>query len=289
LSGAPTLEGGIGRDERAGLFKLGNGGGWSVGAHLWAGPGSGTHRRHHRLDNLRCGGADRGGGSGILDNGPGRRGNQRLAPDRWGATPTFFAADYSLLEALRLFARDGYEAVSVRDIAGKLGMTQSALYKHYVNKRAIFDSIVERMREDDFERAKHFDVPAESFSQMAEAYRNTEIDKVKSFSMAQFLYWTKDEFTSDFRKMLILEQYHSPEMSALYQQYLGESVLGYVEDLFREMFALNGHEKPNPRLLALEFFAPIYMMMNLYDGMEKKEEAVAVVQEHIDWFMNTMK
>jgi AcrR family transcriptional regulator len=194
-----------------------------------------------------------------------------------------------MLEALRLFAKDGYEAVSVRDIAGKLGMTQSALYKHYVNKRAIFDSIVERMRKDDFERAKDFGVPEESFSQMAEAYRNTEIDKVKSFSMAQFLYWTKDEFASDFRKMLILEQYRNPEMSALYQQYLGESVLGYVEDLFREMFALKGHEKPNTRLLALEFFAPIYMMMNLYDGMEKKEEAAAIVQEHIDRFMNTMK
>ena len=47
--------------------------------------------------------------------------------------------------ALRLFARDGYEAVPVSAIAGELGMTKGALYKHYANKRAIFDSIVERM------------------------------------------------------------------------------------------------------------------------------------------------
>ena len=44
--------------------------------------------------------------------------------------------------ALHLFARDGYEAVSVSAIAGELGMTKGALYKHYANKRAIFDSIV---------------------------------------------------------------------------------------------------------------------------------------------------
>ena len=50
-----------------------------------------------------------------------------------------------LRTALRLFARDGYEAVSTSAIAGELGMTKGALYKHYKNKRAIFDSIVARM------------------------------------------------------------------------------------------------------------------------------------------------
>ena len=47
-----------------------------------------------------------------------------------------------LESALRLFARDGYEAVSVSMIAGELGMTKGALYKHYKSKRDIFDSIV---------------------------------------------------------------------------------------------------------------------------------------------------
>ena len=47
--------------------------------------------------------------------------------------------------ALDLFARDGYEAVSVSMIAGELGITKGALYKHYENKRDIFDSIVRRM------------------------------------------------------------------------------------------------------------------------------------------------
>ena len=52
-----------------------------------------------------------------------------------------------LLAALRLFARDGYEAVSVSQIAGALGMTKGALYKHYKNKRDIFDSILARMEQ----------------------------------------------------------------------------------------------------------------------------------------------
>ena len=32
--------------------------------------------------------------------------------------------------ALKLFAKDGYEAVSVSDIEDELGITKGALYKH---------------------------------------------------------------------------------------------------------------------------------------------------------------
>ena len=46
-----------------------------------------------------------------------------------------------LVTALRLFAVYGYEAVSVSRIAGELGITKGALYKHYKNKRDIFNSI----------------------------------------------------------------------------------------------------------------------------------------------------
>ena len=40
-----------------------------------------------------------------------------------------------LITALHRFARDGYEAVSVSQIAGDLSITKGALYRHYKNKR----------------------------------------------------------------------------------------------------------------------------------------------------------
>lgn len=36
--------------------------------------------------------------------------------------------------ALHLFAKNGYEAVSVSQIARTFGMTKEALYRHYENK-----------------------------------------------------------------------------------------------------------------------------------------------------------
>ena len=64
-----------------------------------------------------------------------------------------------LIVALHLFARDGYEAVSVSQIAGELDMTKGALYRHYKSKRDIFDCIVQRMEQQDGEQAVEYDMP----------------------------------------------------------------------------------------------------------------------------------
>ena len=61
-----------------------------------------------------------------------------------------------LIVALHLFARDGYEAVAVSQIAGELDMTKGALYRHYKSKRDIFDCIVQRMEQQDGEQATEY-------------------------------------------------------------------------------------------------------------------------------------
>lgn len=76
-----------------------------------------------------------------------------------------------LTTALSLFAQNGYEAVSVSMIAGELGVTKGALYKHYKNKRDIFNSIVERMYQLDTERAKKYCVPQGTLDEMSEEYK----------------------------------------------------------------------------------------------------------------------
>ena len=83
-----------------------------------------------------------------------------------------------LMTALYLFARDGYEAVSVSAIAGELGMTKGALYRHYKNKRDIFDSIVERMYQIDAQRSQAYEVPKEKYEIEPEAYKPGCLDKI---------------------------------------------------------------------------------------------------------------
>lgn len=187
-----------------------------------------------------------------------------------------------LLAALRLFARDGYEAVSVSQIAGALGMTKGALYKHYKNKRDIFDSILARMEQVDAEHARQYEVPEGTLAQSAEDYQNTSMEQIIAFSKAQFRYWTEEEFSSCFRKMLTLEQYRNEEMGTLYQQYLGSGPLQYVTDLFSSL------NIPEAREMAIAFYAPMYLLYSCYDGAADKAAVTALLDEHFEKMRSTL-
>ena len=175
-----------------------------------------------------------------------------------------------LMTALHLFARDGYEAVSVSTIAGELGMTKGALYKHYKNKRDIFDSIVERMYQIDAQRSKEFEVPEEKKEVDPKAYENTSMDNMKNFTIAQFEFWSEDDFASDFRKMLTLEQYRNSEMAELYSNCIIAGPVAYMEDIFREMIKKGILKEADPKQLAVEFYAPLYLLVNISDRSSDK-------------------
>jgi len=140
-----------------------------------------------------------------------------------------------LLVSLRLFAQEGYEAVSVSQIAGELGLTKGALYRHYANKQAIFESILQKMEQLDAERAQAFELPEGTVQDMPQSYEIATPEALCAFSKAQFRYWAQDEFAALFRRMLTIEQYRNEQMAALYQQYLAGGPLGYVRDLLAAM------------------------------------------------------
>lgn len=168
-----------------------------------------------------------------------------------------------LQTALRLFAKRGYDAVSVRDIAGELGITQSALYRHYKSKQDIFDSILQRMEAERLERGK------------------PDAD-LRTLILSSFRYWTQDPFAASFRKLLTVEQYHSPEMAALYQTYVSGGVLQQYESLFHHL------EKEEARKNALALYGQVYLLMNLYDARQDKAAVYEILQKTVeDWEMYT--
>ena len=61
---------------------------------------------------------------------------------------------------------------NTREIAGALGMTKGALYKHYKNKRDIFDHILIRMEQRDAEQAGNCEMPEGTLGEMEERYQS---------------------------------------------------------------------------------------------------------------------
>ena len=97
-----------------------------------------------------------------------------------------------LQTALELFAHKGYEAVSVSDIAGALGLTKGALYRHFESKQAIFDGILARMERHDAQEARDHDLPEGTVEEDRSAYEAASLDDIIEFSKTMFRYWTED-------------------------------------------------------------------------------------------------
>ena len=188
-----------------------------------------------------------------------------------------------LIVALHLFARDGYEAVSVSQIAGELDMTKGALYRHYKSKRDIFDCIVQRMEQQDSEQARQNEVPEESIEKVPEEYQNVSVEDFVGYSKSMFEYWTEDDFASSFRKMLTLEQFRNEEMQNLYQQYLVSGPTEYVKDLFKNM------EIKNPEENAIKFYANMFFYYSVYDGATDKTKAKCQFEYMLDKIVEEMK
>ena len=188
-----------------------------------------------------------------------------------------------LIVALHLFARDGYEAVSVSQIAGELDMTKGALYRHYKSKRDIFDSIVKRMEQQDDEQASDYDMPEDEKERMPEEYEDVSLDDFVEYSKSMFEYWTEDDFASSFRKMLTIEQFRSEEMQNLYQQYLVSGPAEYVKDLFKNM------KMNDPEENAVKFYANMFFYYSLYDGAANKMIAKSQFEQMLDRIVEEMK
>jgi len=189
-----------------------------------------------------------------------------------------------LQKSLELFALKGFDSVSVSMISEGLGISKGALYKHYESKKAIFDAILERMELNDLNISSSFELPSDLFENMPEKYKASKLNDLFAFTMSMFLYWTEDEFASRFRKLISIERFNSAEMDALFQQYIGTGPLFYTEQLFANMSELE-NISVSPRQLALEFYSPVFMLMNVYDGGASRQHCSRMLKEHFERFI----
>ena len=187
--------------------------------------------------------------------------------------------------ALELFAQSGYLGTSMSDIAKQLGITKGALYKHYTGKQEILDSILARMNNRDYERAEQYEMPETEPDGFAETYMSTPIQKISAYAMAQFDHWTEEHFSSNFRKMLTLEQYRDPKLAQLYHDYLATGPTEYMAAIFRKLTDSDDAAMQ----LALEFYGPMFLLYSVYDGASDKDSIAPMLSAHIDRFISKVE
>ncbi len=188
-------------------------------------------------------------------------------------------------EALTLFSEKGYANVFVADIAEKVGIKAPSLYKHYKNKQAIFDAIIEEMNRRFLVEAGNLQINGADASADAEIYKHISEEQLITLGNNLFLYFLHDDYTRRFRKMLTIEQFHDKKLATAYMKQYVDDPLSYQEILLGLMVSAGVLQTENVEIMTLHFYAPIYMLLTICDREpEREKEALKKLEAHIRQF-----
>lgn len=188
-------------------------------------------------------------------------------------------------EALTLFSEYGYGNVSVGQIAGAVGIKAPSLYKHYESKQDIFRAILDRMKKRYEARAGALHMNGTDAQADAAVFASISEDGLVQTGIGLFSYFLHDEDVRRFRKMLTIEQFRDTELAALFTRQYVEDPLSYQAAMFALLCGTGTLKAADRDILALQFYAPIYMMLTLCDRHpERESEALHILERHIRQF-----
>ncbi|QQO08735.1 TetR/AcrR family transcriptional regulator [Breznakiella homolactica] len=187
--------------------------------------------------------------------------------------------------SLDLFSVQGFDGVSIKEIAGRVGIKDSSLYKHFPSKQAIFDTLFEEMNTRFEETVASYRLPQGEIRKVAKEYGRNDLTWLKKACEAVFLFFLKDPRASKFRRLLMIEQYKNGAAAAAFRSWFTDAAMEFQTALFTEMIKQGAFRKGPPATMALQFYAPFYLLLFQYDTMpEKTGEALAVLMAHVEQF-----
>ena len=192
--------------------------------------------------------------------------------------------------ALTLFSEKEYGNVYVGQIAEGVGIKAPSLYKHYKSKQDIFDAILEEMRNRYDKETARLNITGNDFFADAKVYHNVSEDDLVKMGIGLFSFFLHDEYECKFRKMLTIEQFSNKELAELFSQQYFNEPLKYQTGLL-QLLIMQGHMKnEDANVMALQFFAPIYLLMTVCDREPQREaEALQILEKHIRQFNRMYK
>ena len=185
-------------------------------------------------------------------------------------------------KALELFSTRGYDAVSVGEIAKSVGIKAPSLYNHFPGKQAIFDAIVEETALQYQRDTDQIDIHVQDVAQDIPVF--TEITEDALFEKVRqiFEYSLHNETVSRFRRMMTIEQFRSPELSALYSRRYVERMVAYHAGIFRSLIASGELRAEDPDTMAMMYIAPVITLLGICDRQPEKEaECLMRLESHV--------
>ena len=187
-----------------------------------------------------------------------------------------------ILEAsLELFSAQGFEATSISQIAGAVGIRKASLYSHFENKQAILDALVKEVLE---QYGAHSIFAKTDWGKDSDNLPLTPDDSVQMIK-GQIRYILHDPHISKARKMLVIEQFQNPELAKLQTKQNYYDVLEYFTRLIKCLIQKGVLAEDDPEIMAAQLCLPISVWINLCDREpEREQEVMELVEKHIRQF-----
>ena len=183
--------------------------------------------------------------------------------------------------ALELFSVQGFEATSIAQIAGTVGIRKASLYSHFENKQAILDALVQEVLE---QYEEHSLFARADWEKDAGSLPQTPDDAVQMIQ-GQIRYILHDPAISRARKMLVIEQFQNRSLAELQTKQNYSDVLGYFTGLIKCLIQKGVLAEDDPEIMAAQFCLPISVWINLCDREpEREQEVMELVKRHIQQF-----
>ena len=172
--------------------------------------------------------------------------------------------------ALHMFSERGYEAVSIRDICGEVGIKESTLYYHFKNKKDILDSLVAKFRAQIDGLLGHVDEISAKPEGKAKANKtktgkskteDPSLQMVDSYMMDSYLF---DPFCNLMLRLMMIEQFHNEEIRALYEKTLFTDPYEIQLSVFNKMATAGAFPKEQVEWFVKEYHSYMTMLTFKY-------------------------
>ena len=167
--------------------------------------------------------------------------------------------------ALVSFAENGYKGTNLRDLAAGMGLSKSALYRHYESKEDIWNAVFDQMEAYYVSR---FGSP----EKMLPAPKSCEELITMTMRMLDFTMHDKRIILT--RRLLLTEQFRDERVRHFATLHFLNGTKEIYTKIFAEMMENGILKKDDPDMLAFAYTAPITALIHFCDREPEKEPEI---------------
>jgi len=181
-----------------------------------------------------------------------------------------------------LFSELGYKGTSVRKIADKIGIKQSALYNHFDNKEDIFLNVAKNIFASPFSTS---DDDIRHSAMTGKAYLN-------KFAM-QYKLLTFDKNNENMFRLLMIELFQNKELREQFMEEFHNKNIKVLSEAFFVMMQNSLIRSSDPMIVAYEFLSTLFyarLQITLMRFDNSSTDSLSTqFEKHVEFFWESIK